>query len=54
LASFTLPRINGAPIELRPAATYQSPHLNGAFGSDRVTVTVGPVRRVLDFSGEGR
>lgn len=52
--TFTLPRINGAPIDLRPAATYQSPFLNGAFGADRVTVTVGPITRVLDFTGEGR
>ncbi len=51
--AFVLPRINGAPVELRPAATYQSPYLNGAFGGDRITVTVGPITRVLDFAGEG-
>jgi hypothetical protein len=47
---FTLPRINGTPVDLRPPATYQSPYLNGRFGSDRNSVTVGPVTRVLDFS----
>lgn len=51
--TFTLPRIDGAPVELRPAATYQSPFLNGAFGSDRITVTAGPITRVLDFSEPG-
>jgi hypothetical protein len=50
---FALPRINGAPVDLRPATTYQSPYLNGAFGGDRITVTVGPVTRVLDFSEQG-
>ena len=47
-----LPRINGAPVELHPAATYASPYLHGDFNRDRVTVTVGPVRRVLDFAEE--
>ncbi len=51
---FTLPLINGKPVDLHPAATYQSPYLNGAFGSDRITVTVGPMKRVLDFSEQGR
>ena len=46
---FSLPLINGKPIDLRPSATYQSPYLNGAFGSDEVSVTVGPVKQVLDF-----
>ncbi len=48
--SFVLPCINGIPVDLRPAATYRSPYLNGTFGSDRISVTVGPVSRVLDFS----
>ena len=52
-ASFTLPRINGQPIDLHPAAVYESPFLNGPFGGDRFTVSVGPIRRVLDFSGTG-
>ena len=47
---FTLPRINGKPVDLRPPTTYQSPYLHGAFGSDRITVTVGPIKRILDFS----
>lgn len=47
---FSLPRVNGAAIDLHPAAAYDSPYLNGVFGSDRITVTVGPVERVLDFS----
>ena len=46
---FTLPRINGRPVDLHPPATYQSPYLNGAFGSARITVTAGPIERILDF-----
>lgn len=47
---FTLPLINGKPVDLRPAKTYQSPYLNGDFGSDKINVAVGPVHRQLDFS----
>jgi hypothetical protein len=47
---FTLPRINGTSVDLRPTTTYQSPFLNGKFGDDRIRVTVGPVTRILDFS----
>ena len=47
---FTLPLINGKPVDLRPAKTYQSPYLNADFGSDKISVTVGTVKRVLDFS----
>jgi len=46
---FRLPRIDGTPVDLRPEWTYRSPYLNGRFGDDKVTVTVGPVRRVYDF-----
>lgn len=51
---FTPPLINGIPVDLRPPTTYQSPYLNGAFGNDRITVTVGAVKRVLDFSEKGQ
>jgi hypothetical protein len=51
---FSLPRINGKPIDLRPPTTYQSPYLNGEFGSDQISVTVGPVKRLLDFSLQAR
>ena len=47
---FTLPLINGKPVDLRPAKTYQSPYLNGDFGSDKISVNVGPIKRLLDFS----
>ncbi|MEI7729154.1 MAG: hypothetical protein WCO56_06265 [Verrucomicrobiota bacterium] len=47
---FSLPRINGKPVDLRPAKTYQSPYLNGDFGSDKISVSVGPLHRQLDFS----
>ncbi len=50
LQRFSLPRINGKPIDLRPPTTFQSPYLNGAFGSDKIDVTVGPVEQLLDFS----
>lgn len=47
---FTLPLINGKPVDLRPATTYQSPYLNADFGSDKISVNVGPIHRQLDFS----
>lgn len=49
-----MPKLNGQPVALRPAKTYHSPYLNGDFGSDKVSVTVGPITRVLDFSGQGQ
>lgn len=49
-ANFVLPRINGKPVNLRPEAVYESPFLNAKSGSDKITVTVGPMTRVLDFS----
>jgi len=50
---FSPPLINGTPVDLRPPKTNQSPYLNADFGSDTITVTVGPVARVLDFSAQG-
>ena len=47
---FSLPLIDGKPVELRPAKTYHSPFLNGDFGSDKISVSVGPIQRVMDFS----
>ena len=52
--SFVLPRINGKPVDLHPAATYESPFLKGGFGGDRFAVSVGPLKRILDFSGTGQ
>jgi hypothetical protein len=51
---FMLPSISGKPVDLRPATTYQSPYLNGAFGSDKITVTVGPITRILDLSAQAK
>lgn len=51
---FSLPLINGKSVDLRPAKAYQSPYLNGDFASDKVSVSVGPIRRVLDFSGPSK
>jgi hypothetical protein len=45
-----LPLINGKPVDLHSEKTYQSPYLNGDFGSDKISVSVGPVHRQLDFS----
>lgn len=50
---FKLPLINGKP-DLRPAKAYQRPYLNADFGSDKISVSVGPVTRVLDFSEQGK
>ena len=47
--SFTLPRVNGQTVNLRPEWTYHSPYLRGRFGEDRVTVTVGLLEQVYDF-----
>lgn len=47
--SFALPLINGQAVDLHPASVYESPFLNGGFGDDRFTVTVGPISRTLDF-----
>jgi len=48
--SFTLPVINGKPIDLNPEAVYGSPFLKGKSGGDRFTVSVGPITRTLDFA----
>lgn len=48
--AFKLPEVNGKPIDMRPPVTWQSPYLNGRFGSEKVTVTAGSVKQVLDFS----
>ena len=48
--AFKLPEVNGKPIDLRPPVTWQSPYLNGRFGSEKLTVTVGSIKQVLDFS----
>lgn len=50
---FSLPLINGQPVDLHPPTTYQSPYLNSVFGSDKISVTVGPVKQVLNFSTQG-
>ena len=47
---FSLPRINGSPVDLRPEAVYDSPYLKGKFGSDKINVTVGPFNTVYDFA----
>jgi hypothetical protein len=52
LDRFSLPLINGKPVELRPKTTYQSPYVNADFGSDRITVTIGNNRRILDFASD--
>ena len=49
--NFALPVINGKPVDLHPPpATCQSSYLNGDFDFDKISVTVGPVHRRLDFS----
>ena len=47
--AFKLPEVNGKPIDLRPPTTWQSPYLNGRFGSEKAMVTVGSIEQVLDF-----
>lgn len=52
--AFALPLINGLAVNLQPAQTYQSPYLNADFGSNKISVSVGPLKRVLDFSETGK
>jgi len=47
--TFKLPTIGGKSLDLRPDWTYRGPYLNGRFGDDKATVTVGPINRVYDF-----
>jgi hypothetical protein len=47
---FKLPLIHKKAIQLRPTWTYKSPYLNSDFGSDKITVSVGPIKEVYDFS----
>lgn len=49
-SEFKLPFINGQSIDLDQDMVYQSPFLNGKAGGDQFTVTVGPLRRMFDFS----
>ena len=48
--SFSLPLINGRPLDLHPGATYESPFLTGESRGDSFTLTVGPRKRLLNFS----
>jgi hypothetical protein len=49
--STELPALNGAPIDLNPALTYDSPYLQGTHGQDTVTLRFpGMPTLVLDFS----
>ncbi|MFK7851053.1 MAG: hypothetical protein AB8D78_08760 [Akkermansiaceae bacterium] len=50
--SFPLPRLDDTPINLYPEAVYQSPFLNGISDNDGITVTVGPIRQVIDFASQ--
>lgn len=47
---FSLPLINGKPLDLHPPTTFQSPYFYSKFGSDKISITVGSAQRVLDFS----
>ncbi len=51
--TFTMPRINGKPVNLRQWMTYRSPYLNGEFDSDNISVTVAPIKTFLDFAVRG-
>lgn len=46
---FQLPRIDGKELNLRPGMTFDSPILRSQFGSDKISVNVGPIRQVFDF-----
>jgi len=48
--SATLPRKNGADVNLNPAKTYDSPYVNGDHGRDFVTIGDGATTTSLDFN----
>jgi hypothetical protein len=50
--SFTLPSVNGEALDLHPRAVYESPFLNGEFGGDQFTITVGPLLETLNFNAK--
>lgn len=46
-----LPEMNGAPVNLQPALTYDSPYIHGVHGENQVTLSFpGYPDRLLDFS----
>lgn len=49
---FSLPLINGHPIDLRPATTFAGPFLNSTYGSHQIKLNVGPFQRTIDFSSQ--
>jgi hypothetical protein len=49
--SANLPRVDGHPVELNPALTYDSPYLRGVHGENQVTLMYpGMMNQVLDFA----
>jgi hypothetical protein len=44
-----LPQINGETIDLNPSDVYTSPFLNGCFGGNAVTISMGDQELELDF-----
>ncbi len=46
------PTIDGVPVNFEPDYVYQSPYLNGVFGSGVVTIQKGEKKLELDFNQE--
>ena len=50
LESYRLPQVNGQEIELQPKKVWSSPFMNADFGSDKISINVGEVKQIIDFS----
>lgn len=50
LVNYRLPEVNGKEIELHPKKVWNSPFIDAEFGSDKVSISVGEVKQVIDFS----
>jgi len=47
------PTINGEPVDYAPPFVHKSPFVNAAYNSGVVTISKGPVKKVLDFTSAG-
>jgi len=45
-----LPEINGEAVDLNPDFVYQSPFINGNFGQNEISISMGDKNLVLDFN----
>ena len=46
------PQVDGVPVNYAPSKVYDSPFIQGDFGTGTVTIRKGEEKRVLDFNAE--